>query len=438
MATHRHTSLGGGIVARAAYALVVAGMLAAGVAGIAEAQVPQTRADSLARELRRLQARLDSLERLVARLTPAQRDTAGAVDELAALRAAARAAAGADSTRRPDSSATRPGQDAGSSLNRLNPEISATADVRLQLDPDTPGEDNVELREVEFSFQAALDPYAKTKIFLAAGEEGVEIEEAYAYWTGLPAGLRVDLGRFRQQVGELNRWHPHALPESESPLVLREYFGEEGLRGDGVGLYWLLPVGGGAAGTWELWGQGTLADNEALYAGGRRLSGLATVNGFWQVSPAVFFQLGGTVLGGSNPDSALTSTVFGGHFRVTWRPPSRALYRSFTLRGEGYVNRRTESGATGNFTGGFVSAQYQLTRRLFAGARVDVVETLALPDRHTWAVVPTLTWWQSEWVYLRLEWQHQRDPLAAGGTAAANLFRLQTVWAIGPHKHETY
>jgi hypothetical protein len=66
------------------------------------------------------------------------------------------------------------------------------------------------------------------------------------------------------------------------------------------------------------------------------------------------------------------------------------------------------------------------------------VEPLAVPDRHTWAIVPSLTWWQSEWVYLRLEWQHQRDALDTGATAARDRILLQTVWAIGPHKHETY
>lgn len=404
----------------------------------ARAQDPNPRADSLAAELRRLRSRLDSLERVVARLTPGQRDTAGAVDELAALRAAARAAVRTDTVPpRADSLTAAPG-DRGGNLNRLNPEISATGDVRFRADPDTPTEDNVDVREFEFSFQAALDPYAKTKIFLAASEEGVEIEEGYAYWSGLPGGLRLDLGRFRQQVGELNRWHPHALPESEWPLVLREYLGEEGLRGDGLGLYWAVPAGGGAAGTYELWGQLTLADNDALFGGGRRLAGLGHLNVFWQVSPAVFFQVSGTLLGGANPDSSLTTTVAGTGFRLTWRPPGRALYRSFTLRGEGYLNRRSEAGGTTTYTGAFLGAQYQLTRRLFAGTRFDYVEPLAVAGAHTWALVPALTWWQSEWVYFRLEWQHQRDALPVGGRDTRNLLLLQTVWAIGPHKHETY
>lgn len=411
-------------------------LLCAPVARLA-AQVPRTRADSLEVELRRLRARLDSLERIVARLTPAQRDTAKAVDELAALRAAARATAGPDTTAAQPETASPQAQNPGGNLNRANPEISATADVRLQVNPDAPTTDNVDVREFEFSFQSALDPYAKTKIFLSASDEGVSVEEGYAYWSGLPGGLRLDLGRFRQQVGELNRWHPHALPESELPLVLREYFGDEGLKGDGLGLYWTAPFGGGAAGTYELWGQATLANNEALFGGGRRLAGLGHLNVFWAVSPTVFFQIGGSVVGGDNPDSSLATVVYGADFRLTWRPPAQALYRSFTLRGEGYTNRRKIGGAVQHFSGAYVSAQYQVSRRLFAGARFDWVEPLDVPGRHTWAIVPVLTWWQSEWVYLRLEWQHQRDALL-GGYSTGNRILIQTVWAIGPHKHETY
>jgi hypothetical protein len=187
-----------------------------------------------------------------------------------------------------------------------------------------------------------------------------------------------------------------------------------------------------------VWGQATLGNNEALYGGGSRLAGLGHLNAFWEVSPAVFFQLGGTVLGGDNPDSNLTTTVFGADFRLSWRPPARALYRSFTLRGEGYLNQRTVGGTTRRYSGAYLDTQYQLTRRLFAGVRFDWVERLAVPDAYTWAIVPALTWWQSEWVYLRLEWQHQSDALAAGLRETQSRILLQTVWAIGPHKHETY
>lgn len=402
------------------------------------AQDPTQRADSLERELRRLHARLDSLERVVQRLAREGRDTATAADELAGLRAAARAAA-----ERPDTGAaprTEAAQpqfvDRARNLNQLNPEISVTGDVRLSATREAPTRDNVAIREFEFSFQSALDPYSSTKIFAAIGDGEVDIEEAYAYWTALPGRLRLDLGRFRQQVGELNRWHSHALPESEYPLVLREFAGEEGLIGNGLGLYWVVPVGGGALGTHELWGQVTLADNEALFDQGNRLAFLGHLNNFWQLSRSTFVQVGGTAVYGENPDADLKTRLVGVDVRLSWRPPARALYHSFTVRGEGYALTREVGGAPETRYGGYVGALYQLGRRWYAGVRYDYVELT--PDTHQWVVTPHLTWWQSEWVYLRAEWQRQGVLVVPGLVDHSDRFVIQVVWAIGPHKHEIY
>src|SRR5690348_8859940 len=84
--------------------VVVAALAAVlALAAPASAQQPadQRRVDSLAAEVRALKARLDSLRAQVARApgaVSARRDTA-ATDELAALRAAAAAAAGTDTTK---------------------------------------------------------------------------------------------------------------------------------------------------------------------------------------------------------------------------------------------------------------------------------------------------------------------------------------------------
>lgn len=398
----------------------------------AAAQAPEERTDSLEVELRRLRARIDSLETLVQRLLREGRDAAPAGDELAALRDAARRAAARGDTVR----ATAPAASQTRNLNRLNPEISVTGDVRLRSDPDATTQDNVEFREVEFSFQAALDPFASTKIFLALEEGEVDLEEGYLYWTGLPGNLRVDLGRLRQQMGELNRWHLHALPESEYPLVYREYFGEEGLRGDGLRVFWLAPTGG-VLGVQELTLEGTVGGNDILFEGGNRPSILGHLNNFFELSPSLFVQVGGTALYGESPDVDLTTTLYGADVRVSWRPPAEGQRRSFTLRGEGYVLDKEIAGIGESSFGGFLGAQYQLGRQWFLGARYDYVEPVG-GGRGTWAVAPYLTWWQSEWAYLHAEWQHQQVPVSPTMREARNLLLIQVVWAVGPHKHETY
>ena len=403
------------------------------------AQQPPPR-DSLARDIARLWARIDSLERVVQQLAAQQlatpQDTAGqGASELAALRAAAAEAAGPP----PDTTAVANRQfvSQARSQPKLNPEVSATADVRVLAQGQGPQTDNVDVREFELALQSPLDPFSNTKIFITFGKDGVGVEEGYVYWTGLPGHVRLDVGRFRQQFGELNRWHAHELPWSEYPLAVREYLGEDGLAGDGLSAYWLVPAGGGAFGTHELSGQVTLANSDRLFDGGNRLSFLGHLNNFWSLSPATFVQIGGSALYGENPDSALKTTVFGVDFRLSWRPPREGNYTSFTLRAEGFATQHKVLGTGPTRYGGYVGAQYQLNQRLFAGARYDYVQLLQSGDAE-WQIVPNLTWWQSEWVYLRAEWQHDSLPLLAGLRQVTDRFLIQAVWAIGPHKHETY
>ncbi|MFQ5890623.1 MAG: hypothetical protein ACE5JR_11305 [Gemmatimonadota bacterium] len=416
----------------------VAGV-AAGLAGPATVRAqerPTSTTDSLIAEVHALNARLDSLAWLVDSLRTARADTLEVVDELAALRAAA-AAAGeqADTTA---AEGTQGGPPVGS-LNRLNPEISITGDVRLAAVRPGPQADNVDLREFEFAFQAALDPYASTKIFLSFEEGELDLEEGYAYWSGLPGGFRVDLGRLRQQVGDLNRVHLHALPESEYPLVYRTYFGEEGLVGNGLRVYWLAPFDGPGGATHELWGELTVGESEELFQKGDRLSVLGHLNNFWQLGRSSFFQVGGTVAYGENPDEELKARLFGADLRYTWRPPGRGLYRSFTLRGEAYAVHQERGGIGGTRYGAYLGAEYQLGRSWFAGARFDYVELLEGPSgRHEWAIVPRITWWQSEWVMLRAEWQHSSTPDLVGERDTSDRWLIQAVWAVGPHKHESY
>ena len=397
------------------------------------------RADSLAATIDRLNRRLDAIRSAkCARQAPAQ--PADSTDDLAALRAAAAEAAGqtpspsdtSDTGQRvPDQTAAKPaGGPRGANL--LNPEISATGDVQLVAHEGNPGFDAV-AREFEFAFQSALDPYSNTKIFLAAEEDGVSVEEGYIYWTGLPGRLRLDLGKFRQQVGDLNRWHSHALPETEYPLVYQRFLSEEGLAGVGLSLYTTLPFSLGGA-THEIWLQGTTAGSDPLLAGSNRLLFLGRLQNFWQLSRATYAQVGVTGLGGNNDAADLRSRVVGLDFRFTYRPPEAGTRRDITFRAEGYRLHANELGTTTNRYGTFLDLQARTSRRWVFGARYDYVEAPRGLEDTEWRIVPNITWWQSEFVYLRLEGEHRHADLE--GTQ--NLLKLQAVWAMGPHKHETY
>jgi hypothetical protein len=456
-----------------------------GAATVARGQVPQAAADSVGRALRALTARLDSVEAgacptgpavaAPARTGDARTDTlitdvetlshrlealrasrctpsiAGApaptrapapsdtANDLAALRAAAAQAAGgaaptaatpspADTTAPPRTEFIGRQRNASA----LNPEISATGDVRL-VAREGRQVDNGVAREFEVALQSALDPYSNTKIFVTLEDEEVGVEEGYIYWTGLPGRIRVDVGKFRQQVGDLNRWHLHALPETEYPLVYQRFLDPEGLSGVGLSLYTTLPVSL-AGGTHEVWLQGTTARSDPLYAGGRQPTLLFRLQNFWQLSRSTYAQLGFTGTGGNNDAADLRSRLGGLDFRLTYRPPEAGTRREITLRAEGYRLHATDLGTTTNRYGTFVGLNAKLTRRWVLGTRYDWVEAPRGPSDTEWRLTPSVTWWESEFVYLRLEGEHRHTDLEG----SHNMLSLQAVWAMGPHKHETY
>jgi hypothetical protein len=467
-----------------------------GAASLAAAQVPAGgRADSLSAVLHRLTARIDSLEsgqcpdtaglalpapsgnaradsllRAAAELDRrirTLRDTrcAGATpggpvpppaapadtgDELAAIRAAAAQAGAAPAAAgggardavpapAPDSvtdtvatAAPEAEPRAPRNASALNPEISATGDVRL-VARDGRQRDNGVAREFEIALQSALDPYSDTKVFLTFEHDEVGVEEAYLYWTGLPGRLRLDVGKFREQLGDLNRWHLHALPETEYPLVYQRFLAPEGLSGVGLSLYTALPVSL-FGGTHEVWLQGTTAESETLFGEGRQPSLLLRLQNFWQLNRSTYAQIGVTGLGGNDHDTDLRSRLAGLDFRLTWRPPEAGTRREVTFRAEGYRLHASAADVTTNRYGTFLDLTARLSRRWIAGARYDWVEAPRGPDDTEWRLTPSLTWWQSEFVYLRLEGEHRARDLEG----SHNQLSLQAVWAMGPHKHETY
>ncbi|HXU44112.1 MAG TPA: ABC transporter C-terminal domain-containing protein, partial [Thermoanaerobaculia bacterium] len=70
------------------------------------------------------------------------------------------------------------------------------------------------VQNVEAVFDGAVDPYfrGQANVVLQIDDKGqstVELEEAYATTTSLPAGLQLKAGQFFTEFGRLNPTHPH-------------------------------------------------------------------------------------------------------------------------------------------------------------------------------------------------------------------------------------
>jgi hypothetical protein len=357
----------------------------------------------------------------------------------------------------------------GLALQKLNPEVTFSGDILAGLIVDGrkfyAGESDrsgIPVRAVSLHFQHVLDPYSMFKsAFHICPHHGLHVEEVYINWFGVIPSLSFGVGRFRQNFGILNRWHEHDLDQTQYPMALTQVLGEEGLIGDGLVVKWLMPS------LWAHVNELTLevvnGTNEELFSGEYFSvpSTMLHLKNYYDLSPSTYLELGLTGMFGFNnrrgvaasdgtlADEPWRKTYVGGaDLTVYWSPLQQARYRSFVWRSElYYVNKElpaTESDTYRQSWGVYSYLQYQLSARLFLGVRGDVaLPTVRADDEVAWDVVPYLTAWQSEFVYVRLEYQHGQHlpyPTSGGGLATRtdNRVLFQVNFAAGPHKHEKY
>jgi hypothetical protein len=300
----------------------------------------------------------------------------------------------------------------------------------------------------------------------------LSIEQAYLTTTSLPNQLQARLGRFLMPVGKQNGTHRHDLHTIEYPHVIQRFLGPEGLKGTGLqanrvfspfGFYQELIVA--VVDRVGERGEGLTATEPP----NRSLGGLgysARLRNYVDLTEAANVELSVSamtgrreqplaesyaVLFGDGTTAALArQSVVGADFTYRWRPLQEGLYRSLILQGE--VMRQINGGdpsipiPTGcttcgaletsyagplrDFTGAYVFARYQTSRRAFVGARGDWLQDEQNEGRTLRAGSVYLEWFPSEFSKLVAGYEAMSP---AGGTVTNRLL-LQAAFSLGPHK----
>lgn len=289
---------------------------------------------------------------------------------------------------------------------------------------------SLEMRESEISLQAVVDPYAKADFFVSLSNDGIELEEGFITFTHLPADLLVKVGKFRAQIGKVNLMHTHVLPWADEPLpIVNLLGGEEGWNDAGVSVARIFPLGETFS---ELTLQVFRGESEGLFEAPSRsdLAWLAHYRAYRDLGDDHNLELGSTWGGGSNgstPDARTTLENL--HLVYRWKPLSGRPYRSFVLRSELFRSRREQPGGKQSSRGLFVSGDYQIARRWFAGGRYEFADHADDDTRRDRGEAVILTFWPSEFSQVRGELRRRRY---AGGVTANEAF-LQIQFAIGAH-----
>src|SRR6185295_7903981 len=183
----------------------------------------------------------------------------------------------------------------------LNPTVTVAGDFlwrfddkKVFLDNDPANariNDTINMREVELDLRASVDPFVDAVAILSVGSEvpgqfGVEVEEFYAvikslplpFWETPPLGTKIKVGRFRTEFGLNNKSHTHDLPQTDRPLVIEEFLGEEGQVANGISTQSFLPSPGDTA--LELTLQALNGGSANVAQDNTRLAYLANLNYF--------------------------------------------------------------------------------------------------------------------------------------------------------------
>ena len=361
----------------------------------------------------------------------------------------------------------------GLSLQKLNPEISVSGDFlgHYRYQSGTRERSDALLRGLELNFQSYLDPYSRMKATTHISDEGAHLEEAYFTSFSMFKNANLDIGRFRQPFGVINRWHEDAIDQVEYPLALRRIFGDEGLFQTGASLEWTLPQKGEVH--QGLAFQVTNTENERLFGGDARgnpcllfhyknyrdlsrdsymefgLSGLFGWNDEWKVRR-------GSAL--ENEYNTLGTQVYGADFCYLWEPADKALYRNVEWRSELYLLNRDimapdDSGRDNlRAWGAYSYLQTKAARNIDIGIRYDYFKpdskdyatvegapitplAYTADDVYRWQICPYITVHQSEWVKFRFEYDYADG---RGMERPEHVFFLQAIFSAGPHKHERY
>ena len=394
------------------------------------AQTPDDPIAALRGELddlrRQYEERLGALDR---RLTELE-------TENAALREAAAATEAPLRRRRPPPSpppVAGPTGDATQTSNYFNPAMSVIGNFLGVAGRSGDGEElpSAELRESEISLQAVIDPYARADLFLAFGEEGVEVEEGFVTLTALPANLLAKVGRMRAGFGKVNTLHLHLLPWPDQPLPLVNLLGgEEGWIGTGVSLAGSTPAS-----------RRHLLRGDA--PGLRRRERAVRARASARTSPTTSTTASSAISatrptstsaspGRTDPTAstpARTPSSGGSTPPIAGSRSSAPPTNGLVLRGEVYRSRRDQVDSIQHAIGWFASGEYQLARRWSTGARYEWSERADDETLHDRGEAVTLTFSPSEFSQLRGE--YRRRHFAEDVTSDELLLQLQ--FAIGAH-----
>jgi hypothetical protein len=357
---------------------------------------------------------------------------------------------------------------ATTSPNVFNPTVTVFGNGLYRYDDRRVEEEGARLdnqfnvREVELDFRAAVDPFADGVLITAfeselPGEFEAAVEEGYVNVKRLPLpvfddpplGLKLKVGRFRTEMGRLNRLHLHDLPQMTRPLVIEEFLGPEGFIGNGLSAQFFIPTPFDEDSALEMTAQALTGGGVAVAPGPARSPGFVgnlrwfrAFAGAHNLDLSFIFHYGRT-----DPQATLNATTYGADLLYRWKPLRGGEFQSFLLGGQVFYARRAfleevDADGDGQIDGSerrdthplgyFAFTQYQFNRSTYLGARWDDTATVSDAAVRRRAITGYVTWYLSEFLRFRVGYEHRLSDIEEENRRNTAFGELNLVFGAHP------
>lgn len=345
----------------------------------------------------------------------------------------------------------------------FNPDFAVVGDYHASLSTNNqnPARNRFDVGSVELDLRAPVDPRADGVVILPISRDvddplffrgksdangsidtNIEIEEAYIFLHdfGVP-NLTAKLGRFHLRFGRQNILHSHDWPTVDNNFVNQSFLGSESLNDSGLSLSYVIPpnlIGGQYVEiiTEIISGEGNNEDGPVLNNSAFVDSPALNVHALWNhdIARDWNLEIGGSFLTGKrNDDNRQNANLYGGDLTLIHTDPTGRFNNQLFQAEAIYGDIDTSRTDTQHSFGAYFLAQQQVNRDWYFGCRLDWTKN-ALDDRQeVWGVSPYVSWYWSEFLRFRLEYQHK-----GGDVKDEDTLFFQCTFIYGAHPPHPY
>ena len=313
-----------------------------------------------------------------------------------------------------------------------NPDISVIGDLIINQDGD------ISSSGAELAIQGYVNPFARADVFLHkhANYEAIHLEEVViSFERGLPFDLGLRVGKFRPDIGKINKEHAHTLFFIEAPKSMKDMLGEEMWGTLGFEANWLAPLPWYtklSAGyfTKELGASCSHGEVEGETEGDEIVpvtTAISTrLSHSFDLSDVAHLEVGsGYYRDIENNQSPHLHHAFELDFKYKWRPNT---YKSIVWQGEVFRKSPIENPDNKSKLAGYSWINYQFDKRWNIGFIADYSSGIEEQEYNSFGSFIGFSPAEESSVF-RLTLSHQNH----GEDTSLNVLG-QIIWALGPHK----